>query len=88
MVINLRKLLRLPVYTESGTKLGKIYDCEIDAETHAILRYIIKANFLSAANFLVQTSQVVAITTDRVVVEDMIIKSGAQAMFGGAALEE
>ncbi len=75
MIINLRKLLDLPVYTESGIKLGKIFDLELDIENHFVLRYFVRPNFISLQNFLVQSAQVQKITSDRMIVDDAVVKA-------------
>lgn len=75
MIINLRKLLDLPVYTESGIKLGKIFDFELDIENHFVLRYLVRPNFISLQNFLVQSAQVQKITSDRMIVDDAVVKA-------------
>lgn len=78
MIINLRKLLDLPVYTESGVKLGKIFDFELDIENHFVLRYLVRPNFISLQNFLVQSAQVQKITSDRMVVDDAVLKASSK----------
>ena len=87
MVINFQKLLRLRVYTESGTKLGRVYDFELDVESHGIARYLVRPNFLSAKNFLIQSSQVKEITGDRIVVYDAALKAGLAQTAGEMASE-
>ena len=75
MVISLKKLLRLPVYTESEIKLGRIFDLEIDAAAQTVLRYLVRPNFLSAKYFLIAGAQVKEVKDDRVVVYDGAIKT-------------
>lgn len=77
MIINLNKLLHLPVYTESGIKLGKIYELEIDAGVHMILRYLVRPNIFSTRCFLIKNTQVKDIAADRVIVYDEVIKQKA-----------
>ncbi len=74
MAINLHKLLHLPVYTESEVKLGRIFDLELDATSQAIVRYLVRPNFLSAKYFLVASAQIKEIKNDRVVVYDSVLK--------------
>jgi sporulation protein YlmC with PRC-barrel domain len=74
MFINLHKLLRLPVYTESEIKLGRIFDLELDINTQAVMRYLVRPNFLSAKSFLIASAQVKEIKNDRVVVYDSVLK--------------
>lgn len=87
MIVNFGKLVRLFVYTESGVKLGRIYDFELDVESHGIARYWVKPSFFSAKNFLIQVSQIKEITSDRVVVYDSVLKAGLPQAAGEMAAE-
>ena len=75
MFVNLQKLLRLPVYTESEIKLGRIFDLELDTTTQAVLRYLVRPNFFSAKSFLITGAQVKEIKSDRVTVYDSVLKA-------------
>ncbi len=88
MVINLRKLLRLPVYTESGKKLGKVFDLELNVDSHVVVQYLVKPSFLSIKNLLVQSSQVKSVKEDRIIVEDSVEKISFTETSPGMALEE
>jgi len=81
MIINLQKLLRLPVYTESGVKLGQVYDLEIDVDSHTVMQYLVRQNMLSAKYFLVKNSQIKDITKDKVIVEDNVLKVNPAKVF-------
>ena len=85
MFVNLQKLLRLPVYTESETKLGRIFDLELDVDTQSVMRYLVRPNFLSPKSFLIAAAQVKEIKNDRVVVYDGALKA---EMAGQMASEE
>ena len=87
MVIGLQKLLRLPVYTESGIKLGRIFDLELDVATQAVMRYLVRPNFLSTKSFLIAGAQVKEIKNDRVVVYDSVLKAGLAQTVGEAVSE-
>ena len=80
MIVGLQKLLRLPVYTESGTKLGRVFDLELDVETQAVMRYLVRPNFLSTKSFLIANAQVKEIKNDRMVVYDSALKAEAMGM--------
>ena len=75
MIINLQQFLHLPVHTESGTKLGTVYDLEIDVDSHTILRYLVRPNFLSVKNFLVQRSQIKEIKATEIIVYDSEVQN-------------
>ncbi len=77
MFVNLQKLLRLPVYTESEIKLGRIFDLELDLATQTVMRYLVRPNFLSAKYFMIANAQVKEIKNDRMVVYDSVLKMEA-----------
>ncbi|MEK7680669.1 MAG: PRC-barrel domain-containing protein [Patescibacteria group bacterium] len=79
MNINLHKLTNLPVHTESGQKLGKVYDLEIDIDTHNVQRYLVRNNILSAKFFLIQNSQIKSISDEKIVVYDAALLNLAKA---------
>ncbi len=70
MIISLQQFLHLPVHTESGVKLGTVFDLEIDTESQIILRYSVRSNFLSVKHFLIQRSQIKEIKAAEIVVYD------------------
>lgn len=74
--INLQKLLRLPVFTESEIRLGRVFDLEIDLDSQVVIRYLVRANFLSPKVFLIANSQVKEIKVDRIVVYDDVLRVG------------
>lgn len=74
MLINSRNLLHLPVYTQSGRRLGRVCDFQIEAETHRVNSYIAKANILKQKTYLIKPSQVIEINSERMTVEDGVLK--------------
>lgn len=88
MFVNLRRLLRLPVYTESEVKLGRIFDLELDVDKQTVLRYFVKPNFLSAKYFLIAREQVKEIKNDRVIVYDSALKMDLAKSMAEMASEE
>jgi len=85
MFVNLQKLLRLPVYTESEIKLGRIFDLELDIPTQTVMRYLVRPNFLSTKYFMIANAQVKEIKNDRVVVYDSVLKADLVKTAGEAA---
>ncbi|HLD61248.1 MAG TPA: PRC-barrel domain-containing protein [Patescibacteria group bacterium] len=74
MVINLQSLLHLPVFTKSGTNLGKVHDLKIDVDTHAIKQYIVESGLIAKHHYLIGPAQVIEITEEKIVVDDTITK--------------
>lgn len=79
MIINEKKLINLPVFTQSGQHLGKVVDFEIEVGSHTILKYYVKSsgliNELFTSELIITPSQVIEITKEKMIVEDNIIRS-------------
>ena len=74
MLIKYDHLTDLPVFTKSGVKLGKIFDLEIDIDSHAVFQYIVRTSFVSRISYLIKPAQVLSIDEKRLVVDDGVIK--------------
>jgi len=78
MLIEAQKLIGLPVYTKSGTHLGKVDDLEIDIDDQTVVNYrvetrdILKLKNLFAGKLLIHREQIVSITSQKVVVDDAV----------------
>ena len=83
MIVNLATLLELPVYTQSGVKLGKIFDLELDIENQMVLRYLVRPNFISMQRFLIQAAQVQEITKEKIIVDDTVVAETNQSVASG-----
>lgn len=72
-----KNLLGLPVETQFGVAVGTLADIEIDTELHLIENYKVKTSKLLPGLFskslLIGRQQVVAITADKIVVEDSVV---------------
>lgn len=75
MMINLRQLKKLPVYTKLGIKLGKVIDINFLVETQSISQYIVRPNFFGRI-LLINASQVLEINDEKMVVEDTVMPEG------------
>lgn len=62
----------MPVETKSGVALGKTKDLEIEIDNHAIEKYEVARNVFSE-RFLISPSQVVSITSEKIIVEDNVV---------------
>ncbi len=70
--MNTHSLMHLPVLTESGSKLGKVYDINIDIDNHCIKSYLVRASFISQS-YLIKPVQIVSISREQIIVEDSLI---------------
>lgn len=80
MKATLEQLLRLPVETERGLKLGQVSSLILDIDAHTILHYVIRSSYLPrpfANELLIAPSQVVGITKKKMVVVDSALPDGA-----------
>jgi sporulation protein YlmC with PRC-barrel domain len=85
MRISSKKLLHLPVFTESGENLGKIAEIIVNIDTHLIEQYVVHASHLIedifAKELVIDNSQILSINNDRMVVNDLISKKNSE-VFG------
>jgi len=77
-VLDDKTLLKLPVFTKSGTRLGKVAGFDFDVETHGILRYRVRPKGLAASvlkhPMMIAREQVLSIDAERMVVDDNVAK--------------
>lgn len=77
MLLSFSRLKNLPVFTQSGLRLGQVSDLEIDTDSQSILRYIVQRGRLVGRfqePLLIHRRQVVSISQEKMMVEDAVIK--------------
>ena len=74
MLVSLKKLIGLPVHTQSGNRLGKVSAVNIDTDNHVVRDYLIRASIFNSRVFLIKPIQVVEIADGKMVVEDTVLK--------------
>ena len=84
MPISSEKLINLPVQTKSGEHLGQISSFDIDTDTQTILKYHIKSsnpitNIIKQKELLIDQSQVIEVTSEKMTVDDNLIPQTAPA---------
>src|SRR6056297_3535169 len=79
MKISSQQLIDLPVETESGQHLGVIESFNIEIDSQSVLEYTIKPVNkildLIKNDLIVSRGQVVAIKTDKMIVDDNLLKT-------------
>jgi sporulation protein YlmC with PRC-barrel domain len=79
-----KKLVGLPVWTRSGTALGKIAGFEIDTETGRLALLHVKTRGLVPAlldqELVVAWDQVIEMTPAQVTVQDAVVPAGARVL--------
>ncbi len=76
MLIRWSDLRKIPVYTRSGAYLGRITGMEIETESHLARAYFVRKAFL-ADTLSINREQIVSITSERVTVDDGLVKEAA-----------
>jgi len=74
MLVNYKKLIKLPVITQSGESLGSVVDINLNIESHVVNDYIVEHGFLNREKYLIKPTQVVSINEDKMVVEDSVMR--------------
>jgi sporulation protein YlmC with PRC-barrel domain len=89
-VVSFKQLHHRPVETESGDRLGRVVDIELDAESHLVNTYLVSPSRLvqplSRSTLRVHRSQVVAITPTKLVVDDAVKPVGGEVQRGRPSL--
>ncbi|HOZ36908.1 MAG TPA: PRC-barrel domain-containing protein [bacterium] len=69
-----KKLIKLPVFTQSGQLLGRLADFNIDTESQSVFEYLIDTrhtlNNLFDHKLIINRGQIVDILPDKIVVLD------------------
>ena len=77
MKIPSNDLINLPVYTQGGEHLGKVASFEINTDTGKIDSYHVKTGLIEGLwheQLVINASQVIEITEEKMVVEDSVKK--------------
>lgn len=77
MRISNSDLINLPVYTKSGKHLGKISSFELEADSGKIENFHVKTGLIEGLwheQLVINSSQVIEITEDKMIVEDNVEK--------------
>lgn len=71
MLTSFDKLKGLACETQSGELIGKVHSVVLDVQTHSVHQYEVRHGHLaSRKTFLIHVSQVISISSDRMVVKD------------------
>ena len=76
--MDLKEIINLPVYTQSGSYLGRVVDLEIDSSTGRVEKYFVKShNFLKnlfQRRLIISADQVLSVSKEKIVVRDAFKK--------------
>lgn len=79
MLISSQNLLGLPVFTQLEQELGEISGFDLEIDSHAISKYHVKkhsilADLLGTKDLIIDRSQVILISKEKMIVEDAVIE--------------
>ncbi len=75
MIISSSDLINLPVFTKGGEHLGRVASLDVDIDTHEVRHYYIKTGLIKGLwheQIMIAPSQVVSITAEKMIVEDLV----------------
>lgn len=79
MIINNKKIINLPVFTEAGQEIGRLADFEIDIDSQSIINYYIIPHHAITSLFknrlIINRGQIIDISEDKIIVSDNFVKS-------------
>ncbi|GEM_PF-1345958 len=77
-MLNSNQIIGLPVYTQTGFFLGKVVKVELASDSQVVQKYIIQSvnplKNLISGRLVVDASQVISVTAEKIIVEDSIKK--------------
>jgi sporulation protein YlmC with PRC-barrel domain len=78
LMLDAKTLLKLPVWTKSNIRLGRVVGFDFDEESQMVVRWRVRpvgvASRLVGGELLVGREQVIAITADRMIVDDLLAR--------------
>lgn len=84
MLVNSKRMEGASVVTQSGTRLGKLFSHELDAETgkltSIIVRPIGKVTAFLSSDLLIGWSQIVSMSEEKIVVLDTAVNAKESLM--------
>ena len=86
MYLSNDNIIKLPVFTKSGDKLGQVSHFEVDTISQQIVKYYVKSGGLvnellrKDKELIIDQSQVISISAEKMVVEDLTAKERADLL--------
>jgi len=75
MLMPVKKIMALPVYTQSRQKLGRVIDVNLDIDNQSVFQYVVGRGIVDKDLYLVRPVQVIYITAEEMVVDDAVSKN-------------
>ena len=79
--LSFEAIIHLPVYTQSGTYLGRVADVLLDQEQMRVAQFVVRKQRLAvlSSELLIHRNQVISLNEEKMVVDDASIKQSAEA---------
>ncbi|OGY49478.1 MAG: hypothetical protein A3J65_03640 [Candidatus Buchananbacteria bacterium RIFCSPHIGHO2_02_FULL_45_11b] len=77
MKISSNDLINLPVFTQSGQNLGRVYSFDLDIDNNAVVSYYVRTGLIKGLwhqQLIISPRQVISISKEKMVVEDSAAK--------------
>ena len=89
MSIKAKEIINNKVINKSGYYLGRVVDFDIDVTTQVITKYYVQGNLLGffKSPLIINSSQVVKIKKDKIIVEDTVIRKKVIKKKTGSSIE-
>ena len=81
MKISSSDLINLPVFTESGSYLGRVASLDVDLDSYLIKHFYVKTGLIQGLwheQLMIAPSQVASISKEKMIVEDGVKKGEAK----------
>ena len=75
MLIKAKKIIGCSVVTQSGYRLGKVVDFDINSSRQSIVKYYVSAGLLDFAKspLIINPEQVVEFKDEKIIVQDAVV---------------
>ncbi|PIT87100.1 MAG: hypothetical protein COU31_04990 [Candidatus Magasanikbacteria bacterium CG10_big_fil_rev_8_21_14_0_10_40_10] len=70
MLLKAKKIIDLPVYTNSGVKLGKVADIDIEIDSQAVNSYEVRHGLIGGQSLIIKPVQVISLSVKKMIVDD------------------
>lgn len=81
----LKQLKRLPVKTRSEKFIGRVRDVVLETEGQSIMQYTVAPSSFSAKTYLIGRDQIIAIQSDAIIVDDMVMTKNEEKLLSQKA---
>jgi len=74
MRLDFKQLKKIVVETQSGMKLGSVYDFVLETDGQMVVQYLVKHSLVSQETFRISRDQVISINDQKMIVDNGVMK--------------